>query len=315
MVVVDPFPWVVEDPVHPGVLDPEEPIATQLPPENPYKFIGKETTGGAALVLYDFGARYYTPSSPRWLSMDPLAEKYYSISPYAYCAGDPVNIVDLDGMDWYTYFDDSNEKQIAYEDHSLSKQEMRAKGYVDHLGLTTEIEGKYYSLFGEILDINDSSPIVELYKAVDNLIKRYAHSITWQPTSAFDQEEPSSKTDFSNVHVSKPFSFIYQGRHFSSMKDGTLFFPIGTSSYRGTVISGDPFIQIQTFPTMKNHGVGGAIPTNKVPRWDNGRWLIGQSMSKRSSPLQIRFDEENAEAFVMSINLLFNTNFKLSPNQ
>ena len=29
--------------------------------------------------------------------MDPLAEKYYHLSPYAYCAGDPVNLVDPDG--------------------------------------------------------------------------------------------------------------------------------------------------------------------------------------------------------------------------
>ena len=33
----------------------------------------------------------------RFLSMDPLAEKYYHLSPYAYCAGDPVNFVDPDG--------------------------------------------------------------------------------------------------------------------------------------------------------------------------------------------------------------------------
>ena len=31
--------------------------------------------------------------------MDPLAEKYYSISPYAYCAGNPVNKIDQNGMD------------------------------------------------------------------------------------------------------------------------------------------------------------------------------------------------------------------------
>ena len=30
--------------------------------------------------------------------MDPLCEKYYSISPYAYCAGNPVNLVDPNGM-------------------------------------------------------------------------------------------------------------------------------------------------------------------------------------------------------------------------
>jgi len=33
--------------------------------------------------------------------VDPLAEKYYSISPYAYCAGNPVNRIDPDGMDWF----------------------------------------------------------------------------------------------------------------------------------------------------------------------------------------------------------------------
>lgn len=31
--------------------------------------------------------------------MDPLAEDYYHLSPYAYCAGDPVNLVDPDGKD------------------------------------------------------------------------------------------------------------------------------------------------------------------------------------------------------------------------
>ena len=50
-------------------------------------------------VGYDFGARRYLPFRvPRWTSMDPLAEKYFSISPYAYCAADPVNLVDINGM-------------------------------------------------------------------------------------------------------------------------------------------------------------------------------------------------------------------------
>ena len=31
--------------------------------------------------------------------MDPLAEKYYFLSPYAYCSGNPVNFVDPDGKD------------------------------------------------------------------------------------------------------------------------------------------------------------------------------------------------------------------------
>ncbi len=46
----------------------------------------------------DFGALHYSPSLQRWLVPDPLSEKYYDVSPYAYCAGDPVNLVDEVGM-------------------------------------------------------------------------------------------------------------------------------------------------------------------------------------------------------------------------
>ena len=39
-----------------------------------------------------------------WLSVDPLADKYPSISPYAYCAGNPVRLVDPDGKEIYYIF-------------------------------------------------------------------------------------------------------------------------------------------------------------------------------------------------------------------
>ena len=37
-----------------------------------------------------------------WLSVDPLADKYPSMSPYMYCAGNPVMLVDPDGQEWNT---------------------------------------------------------------------------------------------------------------------------------------------------------------------------------------------------------------------
>lgn len=37
----------------------------------------------------------------RFISIDPHAERYYSISPYAYCNNNPVNCIDPDGRDWY----------------------------------------------------------------------------------------------------------------------------------------------------------------------------------------------------------------------
>ena len=47
------------------------------------------------------GARHYSPSLSRWLVPDPMSEKYYDVSPYAYCANDPVNLVDPDGETIY----------------------------------------------------------------------------------------------------------------------------------------------------------------------------------------------------------------------
>lgn len=63
----------------------------------PYKYNGKELDIKGGLNLYDYGARHYDPVLGRFMTIDPLAEKYYSISPYAYCAGNPLKYIDLKG--------------------------------------------------------------------------------------------------------------------------------------------------------------------------------------------------------------------------
>ena len=82
-----------------------------------YKFSGKEFDHHHGLNLYDFGARMYNPALGEWTSVDPLAEKYYNVSPYAYCANDPVNKIDLDGREiWISYLDDHDlAHSIKYE--------------------------------------------------------------------------------------------------------------------------------------------------------------------------------------------------------
>ncbi len=62
-----------------------------------YLFNGKELDQETG--YYYYGARYYDPSAALWLGVDPLAEKYPGVSPYVYCAGNPVKYVDPDGRD------------------------------------------------------------------------------------------------------------------------------------------------------------------------------------------------------------------------
>ena len=63
----------------------------------PYKYNGKELDLMHGLNTYDYGARQHDPILARWDRMDPLSEKYYSTSPYAYCNNSPINAVDPDG--------------------------------------------------------------------------------------------------------------------------------------------------------------------------------------------------------------------------
>lgn len=67
--------------------------------EQPYKYNGKEFIEMHGLDEYDNEARWYYPAICRTTTMDPLAEKYYSTSPYAWCGNNSVNMMDPDGME------------------------------------------------------------------------------------------------------------------------------------------------------------------------------------------------------------------------
>lgn len=51
------------------------------------------------LNTYDYGARQYHSLVGRWDRMDPLCEKYYSVSPYAYCLNNPIAYIDSEGKE------------------------------------------------------------------------------------------------------------------------------------------------------------------------------------------------------------------------
>ena len=63
--------------------------------------------------MYYFEARYYR--APTFTSRDPLFEKYFWMSPYAYCANNPVKYIDPTGMIW----EDAEGNKIT--DHSKIK--------------------------------------------------------------------------------------------------------------------------------------------------------------------------------------------------
>ena len=66
---------------------------------NKYAYNGKEWNDDFGLGWNDYGARFYTADAPRWVSIDPLAEKYSSFNPYAYTYNNPIGYFDIDGRE------------------------------------------------------------------------------------------------------------------------------------------------------------------------------------------------------------------------
>ena len=61
-------------------------------------YSGKEEQDAVFGIAYsDFGARLYDRSAA-WTAIDPLAEKYFSVSPYTYCNNNTVKLADTDGQ-------------------------------------------------------------------------------------------------------------------------------------------------------------------------------------------------------------------------
>jgi len=65
-------------------------------PNCTYTFSAKEKDAETGYSY--FGSRYYSSDLSVWLSVDPMAAKYPSTSPYAYCRNKPIILVDPNGM-------------------------------------------------------------------------------------------------------------------------------------------------------------------------------------------------------------------------
>ena len=62
--------------------------------------------------------------------MDPMAEKYYSVSPYAFCSGNPVNFAIK-----------REQKELA---HFAEREQRKARGGLT-LGIGTECQSGYWT--------------------------------------------------------------------------------------------------------------------------------------------------------------------------
>ena len=170
-----------------------------------HTFSAKERDAETGLSY--FGARYYSSDLSIWLSVDPMSDKYPSLSPYVYCADNPVKLVDPNGEDWYEkegkmYYTTQYTSEKAFKESGIEGQ-YRGKFFIEN--------GKYYSLFGQILDAKSKKG--KLTQKIDQAFQNFADYIkasrnyneTWcSDVEPHSWDYPTQKqTDFSGVYSFK----------------------------------------------------------------------------------------------------------------
>ena len=79
-----------------------------------------------------FGARYYNADISVWLSVDPLADQYPSTSPYMYVLGQPIALIDPNGMNaWIPPTEDGGAWTAESGDSPWSLYDQAGLGSVD----------------------------------------------------------------------------------------------------------------------------------------------------------------------------------------
>ena len=102
-------------------LSCESPVTTRgTEISQPFTFTGKERDAETGYGY--FGARYMDHElMTMWLSVDPMSDKYPSISPYAYCAWNPVKLVDPDGRKIRGVKYNENTNQFTYNKRAIKR--------------------------------------------------------------------------------------------------------------------------------------------------------------------------------------------------
>ena len=104
-----------------------------------------------------YHARYFDPRTSVFLGVDPLAEKYAGVSPFAYCLNNPIKYIDPDGRDIVLSGASGSSVTITTDLIDIS---VDASSLVGDLGGNYTFEGTDILIAGlDIVGIVDPTPI------------------------------------------------------------------------------------------------------------------------------------------------------------
>ena len=152
-----------------------------------FLFSGKELD--AETGNYYYGARYYAPRIGIWLSPDPMQLKYPHVSSYSFCHNNPLNRIDLMGMDDYQLDREGNMsiiKQTKDDFHRVypTSDTRMAASFFEFAAKNTDVEWSitnvhsrsgYSSILSTSHDYGTEVGMVKLFDDISNDYDPWTH--------------------------------------------------------------------------------------------------------------------------------------------
>ena len=99
----------------------------------------------------------YEPHLGTWMAPDPMAEKYPGLSPFVYCAGDPVNVVDPDGRYFLTKEDANTASKFSYQaSNKADRLQNRAQRILHRKNKTIEDYNRAHELVARATELRNT---------------------------------------------------------------------------------------------------------------------------------------------------------------
>ena len=172
-----------------------------------YRYNGKEKDYESGYHYY--GARYYWSELwTGWLSVDPMSDKYPSISPYAYCAWNPVKLVDPDGekiKNAYQEYNNVTERIASLEDQYAKCDTRNERRSIQREIKYLKRQHSYYKLAQGAIDaFKEANP--EEFQLLDNLTFNDHDvdiTVSVDMTSLYSPNNGNAETIFPSVILRK----------------------------------------------------------------------------------------------------------------
>ena len=127
-----------------------------------YKFTTKEEDSETGYQY--FGARYYASDLSVWLSVDPLSDEYPSTSPFMYVLGNPIALIDPNGMNTIKMDESYKEgvSQVVSNQTSNSGNQVTQEDIISSFtGVFVKVATDMYNS-GEIKELDDISKFANM---------------------------------------------------------------------------------------------------------------------------------------------------------